>query len=247
MFGSIIGSYVAQNWSYEYSFYLSTFLSALGGIATLPHLRKKDERKHSHEISLTKSFRIGLRNLTYSGSLRTLLIIAMMSFMARSVIWTFLPLYASVVVGMSTLEVGLLSAVISLTGLLASIIIGKFSNLIKKNIFVASGFFIASILMVSYNFIETTPLTYLVSIGVSIALSASPLMIAMLSEASPKEHVGMSMGIFGSFEDLGVMIGPAIYGLVWTSFQPGYIFVVSGIVQMLSAFLALTLRTKDKT
>jgi predicted MFS family arabinose efflux permease len=146
---------------------------------------------------------------------------------------------------MTTIEIGLLSAIISLTGLLASIVIGKFSYLIKKYMIVSLGFFIASIFIVSYFFIETKPLTYIVSIAVSIALSASPLMLAMLTELSPKEHLGMSMGIFGSFEDLGLMIGPAVYGLIWTNFQPGYIFVVSGIAQLISAFLCLTLRTEE--
>jgi MFS family permease len=129
---------------------------------------------------------------------------------------------------------------------------------------VSGGFFIASIFMISYYFVETRTLTYLVSIGVSIALSVSPLMIVVLSKTSPKEHLGMSMGIFGSFEDLGAMIGPAIYGLVWASFQPGYIFIVSGVAQLISfqpgyifivsgvaqlisAFLALTLKNEEKT
>jgi predicted MFS family arabinose efflux permease len=244
MLGSIFGSYMAQYSSYQHSFYLSSILSALGAILTLTYIRKDKGKKHKHKKDLGTSFRIGLKKLTLNRTMRTLLIIAVLSFTARSVIWTFLPLYASVVVKMSTIEVGYLSAVISLTGLIASIIIGRFSNALKKHIIVSSGFFIASIFMILYFFIETASLIYLISIGVSITLSVSPLIVAILSEATSKEHLGMSLGIFGSFEDIGIMVGPAIYGLVWTSYQPRYIFIVSCITQIISAFLALSIKSE---
>jgi predicted MFS family arabinose efflux permease len=244
MIGSILGSYIAQYSSYQHSFYLSSVLSALGAIITLIYLRKDKVKRHKPKKDLLTSFRIGLKNLTVNRTLRTLLIIAVLSFMARSVIWTFLPLYASVVVNMSTIEVGYLSAVISLSGLIASVIIGRFSNTLKKNIIVSTGFFIASILMISYFFIDTISSIYLISIGVSIALSVSPLTVAILSETTSKEHLGMSFGIFGSFEDIGIMMGPAIYGIIWASYQPRYIFVVSGITQLISAFLVLSISSE---
>jgi hypothetical protein len=43
---------------------------------------------------------------------------------------------------------------------------------------------------------------------------------------------------------LGTIIGPIIFGFVWSAFSPVLIFIVGSIVQLVSALLILGIRPK---
>jgi len=85
---------------------------------------------------------------------------------------------------------------------------------------------------------------FLFSALVSICLSVAPLITAVISEFTPREHMGMSMGILGSFEDIGMVAGPALYGFVWAAYSPRHIFIVSGVAQLVGALLLFTIKQK---
>jgi MFS family permease len=70
----------------------------------------------------------------------------------------------------------------------------------------------------------------------------APLITAVISEYTPREHMGMSMGILGSFEDIGMVAGPALYGFVWAAYSPRHIFIVSGVAQLVGALLLFTIK-----
>jgi len=59
---------------------------------------------------------------------------------------------------------------------------------------------------------------------------------------TPKRMYGTVVGIYGSCEDLGIIMGPLVYGLVWTAIGPVYIFVASSIAQILAAVLVFAIR-----
>jgi predicted MFS family arabinose efflux permease len=48
---------------------------------------------------------------------------------------------------------------------------------------------------------------------------------------------GATIGIYGSFEDLGIIVGPLLFGFVWSAFGPVYIFAASAITQLVGAVL----------
>jgi predicted MFS family arabinose efflux permease len=38
-----------------------------------------------------------------------------------------------------------------------------------------------------------------------------------------------AMGLYGTFEDLGLMLGATIFGVAWTIFGPQSVFVISAV------------------
>jgi len=241
MIGNIVGSYIADVFGFEKSFYLSSILSLLGVFATYATSRAMPEtvENREFELSVFEGLKKGLGLLISNPSLRILLFIAVSSFAAYSVLMTFLPLYASDMIGMSIIEIGMLRSVMSLTSLIATVFFGKISDSINKRHLVAGGFLGATIFFIAYPFLKAKILVYLVSIGVSIFMSVYPLVVAMVADLTPRNLLGLSMGVFGSFEDTGFMIGPAIYGLVWTIYQPGYVFLTSAVFTIICFIMIL--------
>jgi predicted MFS family arabinose efflux permease len=64
----------------------------------------------------------------------------------------------------------------------------------------------------------------------------------MLSKAVPRELSGMAMGVYGSCEDLGFIIGPILYGFVWNAFSPSLIFLVGTGATVVALLLLLMIR-----
>lgn len=245
MTGSLLGSYVTQRWGFSYAFYTSSLFSCCALVFSIFHYRRfTDYQRNSNNF--LEAAKDGFHKIVSNPSIRLLLIIAVVSFMSQSVIWSFLPLFASVLINMSTVEIGLMNAFFSLTSLLASITIGKLSERVRKEPIIFAGFLCSSLFFLSFYFAVTPLHTYLLSTLVAISFSANPLVVASLSELAPKEHIGMSMGIYGSFEDMGMMIGPALYGFIWALFSPRHMFLFSGVIQITGLVLVLFLWKRHK-
>ena len=69
-----------------------------------------------------------------------------------------------------------------------------------------------------------------------------PLLLAMLTDATPRGLLGTSMGIYSTFENLGIILTPPIYRLIWTSYAPNAIFVFGALTQILGILLLLATR-----
>jgi len=55
------------------------------------------------------------------------------------------------------------------------------------------------------------------------------------------------MGMYGSFEDFGMMLGSPLYGFVWGFYAPHYIFIVGAAVQSLSIPLVHRIKIKVRS
>ena len=51
----------------------------------------------------------------------------------------------------------------------------------------------------------------------------------------------MALGLYGTFEDLGLMVGSTLFGLSWAAFGPQSIFVIASGTALTAALLALSL------
>ena len=244
MVGSILGAFIATTWGFHSTFYMSSILSAIGVATTAISMKRYGKQEEKPRIKIGDAMKAGFSNLLSNPSVRLLMIVSSITFMARTVIWTFLPLYASILIDMSTLEIGFLISLTSLISLVASVVVGKLSEKFGNDTLTLAGFLLAALFFFAYFFAKSAMHIYLISIMLSVCLSVSPLLTAMISELSPSEHMGMSMGIHGSFEDVGAMLGPAISGMVWAALSPKYIFIVSGVTQLIGAILVVLYKVK---
>jgi hypothetical protein len=51
--------------------------------------------------------------------------------------------------------------------------------------------------------------------------------------------------MYGSFEDLGFIIGPLVLGFVWNTFSPVSIFLVGSFALFASALLVLKIKPEE--
>jgi hypothetical protein len=87
----------------------------------------------------------------------------------------------------------------------------------------------------------------LVSLGASVGLSASSLLLlAFVPDISSKRVYGSVVGVFGSFEDVGLIVGPVMFGLIWSTYTPILIFAAGSITQIAGACFLLPIRLRQR-
>lgn len=247
MVGSLVGSYIAQVSSFRHSFYLSSLLSLIGALAVSITLRRNNRQKPLMERKSSQGTVKGLGTLIAIPSLWILFLLAFFAFMVISALRSFLPLYASEYVGLSTLEVGMVDAAFFMTQLMVAPLFGWLSDRVGRKHLMVSSLTLSSLMLLCYLFAKTSSQLLLVSIGASMSFSMSSLLLALLSEITPSGLRGAALGMYGSFEDLGLFIGPILYGLIWTMYTPAFVFVVSSGTQILSIPLVFLIGRKPRT
>jgi len=241
--GPIVGSYVAQAWSFEYSFYASAVLAVVLAVLVLisfPAHAKVETKKRE-----TNMFR-DLKSVFRLPSARILFLSAVLLFVGRALIIDFLPLYASSIIGMSRFQVGILYAIVSGTQLLSMPVLGWLSDRVGSKRTAFLSYVLAAVLLLLYFLAKTAYQMYLISFAVGIGLSGLFLLLAMIPTIATRGTYGRVIGTYGSFEDLGITIGPLIYGFVWTAYGPVYIFLACSLTQFLAAFLVLGIQQHSK-
>jgi MFS family permease len=242
--GPLVGSFIAQAVTFEYSFYASSTLSIVLAFFIFWSFptAKRHQRKRS-EINIVGNIRFvfGLR------SARPLFLSAVFIFIGRALVITFLPLYASSVIKMSTFQVGLLIAVFSGTELVSMPALGWLSDRFGRKRTAVISYALSAFLFLLYFLAKTVYQIFLVSIAVGVGLSGLFLLLALIPTVTSGGTYGRVIGAYGSFEDLGVMIGPIIYGFVWNTYGPTYIFGVCAFAQFIAALLVLGIKNGERT
>ena len=105
------------------------------------------------------------------------------------------------------------------------------------------GFTMSAIIFLSFLVARTPSQLLLFSCIVSIGISGSSLLLlGVIPEVAADKFYGTAVGVYGAFEDLGGIIGPLAFGLVWAAFSPVSIFIVGSIVQLAGALLVFAIR-----
>jgi len=234
--GPIVGSFIAQAWSFEYSFYASSVLAIVTAFFVLlsfPSDTKRLAKKRETNILSGLKLVLGLR------SARILLLSAVLLFAGRALVIDFLPLYASSVVRMPTFQVGILLALTSGTQLASMPALGWLSDQLGLKRTAVLSYALSALLFLLYFLAKTAYQMFLVSFAVGVGLSGLFLLLAMVPRVASRGAYGRVLGIYGSSEDLGIMVGPIVYGFVWSTFGPVYIFLACALTQILAALMIL--------
>jgi predicted MFS family arabinose efflux permease len=144
---------------------------------------------------------------------------------------------------MTAIAVGSMATIGAVGRLVASPTVGRISDKINKRKLLFAILAASCVLFALFPYATDAIQLTLLTIGVSMCFSFGVLSISMHSAAAPKELSGMSLGLYGTFEDLGLMFGSLIFGFSWGAFGPSSVFIISSIASGLAAILALTLKT----
>ncbi len=238
--GPIVGTYIAASLGYEYAFYTSmgiVWTATLFFLAT--YLRNREHRAPA-PVARRPLFS-GFDTLLRIPTLQKTCTLTLLGFLGCSVVASFLPIYASEKVGMTTIAVGSMATIAATARLVTSPLIGRISDRIDKRKLLFAILAVGCLLFALFPYATDAWQLTLLTIGVSATFSFGVLSIAIHSSATPKEYAGMSLGLYGTFEDLGLMLGSLIFGFSWGAFGPPSVFMITAAATGLAALLTLTL------
>ena len=235
--GPLIGTYLAQTYSFNCPFYASTALALVLACLVTVTFPKVDMSRRKLEFR-------GRSSILRVRSAGLLFMSALFAFMTVSLMKSFLPLYAKQQVNMSTFQVGVLLSATYAAQLAAMPLLGWLSDRFGRRRVAGIGLVSSSVMFLFYFAAKTQPQLFLVSVMVSLMLAADSLLLALVPKVTSNTIYGAAVGIYGSFEDLGFLIGPLIFGFVWSTFNPVLIFAVASLAQLVSAILVLAIKSE---
>lgn len=171
-------------------------------------------------------------------------LIAGLGFWGQSGWWTFFPLYSATVLGLSASQVGLLSTIAGLTVLALTLPGGRLADLIGRKPMLIAGLVVMSLpsIAISGGFIQTFLAMATLSLVMAAGNAASnPARQALIADIAPAGRQGLAMGVYGVAEDVGILVGPLIGGLLWDRFGPAAAFMSFGAAYVTTAVAAAML------
>jgi len=231
--GPLLGAYIAQTWAFEYSFWASSLISVLLAVFILVSFPREMHRRQAPKPNMLGSLKLVLGRR----SARFLFLSALCMFMEFSLISSFLPLYAYGEIKMSTVAVGVLVSSVSGAQLVAMPLVGWLSDKFGRKRTALVGCLASSCLFLLYFAAGSGFQVLIVSIAIGLAFSGTALLLAMVPDVTPATMQATTMGVYGSFEDLGSITAPLLFGFVWSVFGPVYIFAATSIIEFMAVLL----------
>ena len=118
--------------------------------------------------------------------------------------------------------------------MLGTPIIGRLSDRINAKLMLTVLLAASGLMFLAYGFARSPLYLTVITALVTLTFASTSVSLIMLSKLADRDKLGMTMGIYGSFEDLGLVVGPLVFGFVWDSFGPGYLFPVSAAALFLA-------------
>lgn len=197
--GPILGTFIVTTYGYSYAFYTSsTIVHVATAYYGFYYQRDKEKQiaKKRNEISLL----VSVKKLFTIPTLRTTYLITLLSVLETSGISSFLPIYASENIGMTTIAVGGVMTTAAVGRLLATPLVGRISDKINKRKLLAAIQGVAAVFFALFLIVQDSYQLTMVAVGVSLCFSTGVLSIAIHSSAVPKGLSGIALGLYGTFE-----------------------------------------------
>ncbi len=234
--GTLIGGWVVSAWGFGWAFYFSSAASVVGVALTLAVLGRSSKTMR-REGGFTMS---AVRRLLGRRSLHVSFALAIILLAESNLVGSFLPVFAGPLVGASAGDVGVCLAVYSSVCVVVTLVLGRFSDRLGRLKTAALGLGICGLSDLGYIWVGSFGGLLLATAGVGIGFSlAGPSLLAYLAEVAGREERGAAMGVYGVFEDVGVTLGPVLYGLAWSGFGLQWVFVVGGALGLFGVALSL--------
>lgn len=230
--GPVLGGWITQNYGYPTAFYTSTVILLIAAVLTFAtgKDRTKTDTTSGGPSVLIKSFKI----IIADQRIRITFLMALSIYVGVSAIRSFLPIYASEFYGMNEVSIGLMLTLGTALQLIGTPVVGRLSDQISVKKMLTLLLSASALLLLTFLYANTPLHLTIITVLVIFAFSSQSVSLIMLSKLADRDKLGMTMGLYGSFEDLGLIIGPLIFGIVWDALGPKYIFPVSALALLLA-------------
>jgi MFS family permease len=242
--GSFLGGYIGDRLGYHADFYFGAGILLLGGALVIFTLRKIPVGRPA----IIRPPAAALDKAPVKAPYRSRLflvqcVIAILCYASVGVISPFLPLAAVEVANLDATAVGVLFTISGLINAALLIPVGRVTDRTSKKYVMITGLVVTAAGMAGIALARS----YTMLIASVIADSAGsaifgPAAVALLSDTVPLHWQSTAMGIYGGCEDLGMVFGSAVGGLVWSSMGSKATFLLVGTTTAaLGALVALAM------
>jgi len=167
-------------------------------------------------------------------------ILVVLAFVAYTLTSSFLQIYSVSAFHGTTADSGYVIAVARATSLLSGFLLGASTDRFGPRRTVPVGFLLLTLgavgTLFSASYTEMVGATIVFAIGTGW-LSAS--LLPLVLEPVPLPLQGTAIGVFGSFEDLGLLVGPVLISSVYTVYGVRSMFLVVAGVTLAGALLSV--------
>lgn len=246
--GALMSGFVVDSWGYKWSFLISGGIALLGGLVAVTGLRKiRLTKPEPPAVSASATEELpspdqaySYRPLAFQGT------VAALYFLGMGISLTFLPLLATQVVGIEATEVGILFTIGGVVTMILSIPLAMLSDRKGKRTFMILGLLVSASGTAGVAFAQSFPwLIAFVSIRSLGAAMFSPAALGLLSGSVPRQRQSTAMGFYGVSEIIGIIVGSALGGFIWSAWGPRVTFLMGTVASGLAAAICFGL-VRDK-
>ncbi|MEM5853245.1 MAG: MFS transporter [Candidatus Aenigmatarchaeota archaeon] len=170
-----------------------------------------------------------------------LLVVGMLSQLATGILGPVYALLYQKIGDFSTTSISF--GIFSLTLAILETPLGHLSDKYGRKKFIILGGILASIVSISYTFINSPMQLYALEVlaGAATAMQ-TPVLYSMLSETFPKNKKGKFFGLFDSSINMTYGLASIVAGLLFSIFGLEFLFILSSTIHAFSAAVAYKLK-----
>lgn len=232
--GPVVGGYLSKNLGYPIVFYASSAI--LIASALLMFLTGRNlviSEKSKKKINIMEN----IKSIFHDSQVKFTFIMAVLIYLGVSSVRSFLPIYASELFSMDEISIGLMMTLGTAMQLIVTPIVGTLSDRysVKKMLIALLGLSGTLFILIRY---AVTPIHItLITIGLMVSFSSQSVSLIMVSKLASREKLGTTMGLYGSFEDIGLIVGPLVFGFMWEAYGPQNIYLITSGAAILAIVL----------
>ncbi len=241
--GALPSGFMVDSWGYNSVFFVATGIAVLGGGTVVVGLRRmRSLRTAPPGDSPAKTD--GFSSVNGAISLISLVpqfVVTLLLFIGLGTLMTFGPLLATQVIEVGATEVGILFAIAGLTSAAMGIPLGMLADRMGKKTFMTLGLLVSAVAMAGIAFSESFSwiIVFVVVYGLGLVMF-TPAALGFLSESVPESQQSTAMGVYGGMgENMGLIVGSASGGFVWSALGPQAPFLMSSLAAAIGVVVCL--------
>lgn len=241
--GPTITGFVAANYGIQTPFYVYALLTGVGILATIPL------SETSQDDMQKRTLRWGDLKILFSNRSFVLVNFSVLSlfFLRSSVRSTLLPLYATINLGLSENQIGVLLSISMVTTGVLTFPAGLLSDRLGRRIPIMASTFSCAFLSLFIPFLANMESLIILVFAYGFATGLQGAISAWPADVAPSDKMGTAMGAYRFLGDLGFFLGPITVTYLSDYFTPDVITFESFLIPVLIVTIAgiLLLKAED--
>jgi MFS family permease len=245
---NILGGAIVDLWGFTTALQSAIVGPTLGGILYLLtfHRLRASRAEQADSVPSEEDKRpLSIREVIFS-IVGIQGLVAALIFTGLSIFITYMPLLSTQVMGSDATGAGTLLSIQGFVTLFVVVPLGRLADRKGKRLFMIIGLLgtATAFLGMAFSSSYTMLVIFTILFSLSFAIFV-PAALGTLSETVPNHQQGLAIGMYGVFEDAGMVAGSGIGGIVWEQLGHVATFLCGSLASIIGAFLSIRiLRTR---